>query len=879
MRNTTLKLIIGLGLLATMTQAVVLGIDFGSQYFKISLNAPRKQFLIVENTTSQRKTQNAISFYNGERQYDKDASNKQVRTPETSFVFLDKFLGALESDQEVFEVAKKYYEEYALSIDPERKTVLFELKKFQLSDPEEILILSIEEVVGMILLSAKRYAEKHSEIQNIRDCVISVPVNWSIRQRTALVQAARIASLAPIALIHDNTAAALHYGIHKLAENQTQTVLFYNIGATNIQSTLVDYSYVNNTSKFDTQTTIPVITVLADYGIKDVGGYAYDLTLAHYFADIIDNLPQRKGKPSFRTNRRGMVKLLKECNKAKEILSANKEMTFFSEGLLDGNDFRAQINRTVFEEKAESLLSQVTKPIEAILAKANKTIADIDVIELIGGGIRVPKIQQILSEYLQGKELGFHMNGDESTALGAAFHAANYSASFRVKKIFLNDGYNFDIRIDISDTQQDNNSTEVDADYQPYNKTYNLYPAKTRFNTRKTISLKHDRDITIDVYAQYPEGNSLKLAQYNITNITEIQQKELYKEAGKPKLQLTFELGSINTIELVDAVAQLNITQTVEVEEVKQAEPLPTLTDGEENDGENDEQQAKKETQTPTVEKKLKQKSRIVNLELDIYERYPLFRLLNQTQVEASVAKLRKFDSHEEKIKRLASEKNALESFIYQIRDLVDDSNFQKFSVESERKEALELAEQNNEWLEGDDSFNAVYEDYKQRLTAMRNVVKPIQKRMEEYNKRPQALNNTLNKITDFASKVSKLNKTMSWVTDEQKLPIVKLLNQTSSWLQEKIEAQDKLELHQDPAFTVLELEMKVNEIKREFDRIKRIKKPKEEKKEDKKDDKKDQKKDDKKEENKDDKKEEKKQEDKKEDKSQGDGNQKQTDL
>lgn len=127
------------------------------------------------------------------------------------------------------------------------------------------------------------------------------------------------------------------------------------------------------------------------------------------------------------------------------------------------------------------------------------------------------------------------MNGDESTALGAAFHAANYSASFRVKKMFLNDGYNFDVRIDISDLLKEN-TTDPESPYEPYNKTYNLYPAKSRFNTRKTISLRHDRDLTIDVFAQYSEGNSIMLAQYNITNITEISTKELYKDAGKPKI-------------------------------------------------------------------------------------------------------------------------------------------------------------------------------------------------------------------------------------------------------------------------------------------------------------------------------------------------------
>lgn len=324
--------------------------------------------------------------------YDKEASGKQSRNPETTFVFVDKFLGAISSDEPTFTIAKKYYEEYAMTFDSERDTVIFNLNRFKLSDPEENITLSVEEVVAMVLASAKKYAEKMAEISNIRDCVITVPTNWSLRQRLTLVQAAKIAGLSPLALIHDNTAAALHYSISKLADNSTATVLFYNIGATNIQASLVEYSYLNATKTTDTQKAIPVITILADHGIANFGGYAYDLAIANYFAKQIDAKPERKTKPSFLTNRRGMVKLLKECNKVKEILSANKQLPFFSEGLLEGNDFMSSISRTQFEEITAHLLAEITKPIDIILKRANKTIADIDDIELIGGGIRVPRI-------------------------------------------------------------------------------------------------------------------------------------------------------------------------------------------------------------------------------------------------------------------------------------------------------------------------------------------------------------------------------------------------------------------------------------------------------------------------------------------------------
>ena len=79
--------------------------------------------------------------------------------------------------------------------------------------------------------------------------------------------------------------------------------------------------------------------------------------------------------------------------------------------------------------------------------KANKTLKDVDRLEILGGVVRIPKIQQILNDYLNGVELGAHLNGDEAMALGAAFHAANLSHSFKVRPIWLYDGNNFEIEV------------------------------------------------------------------------------------------------------------------------------------------------------------------------------------------------------------------------------------------------------------------------------------------------------------------------------------------------------------------------------------------------------------------------------------------------
>lgn len=96
------------------------------------------------------------------------------------------------------------------------------------------------------------------------------------------------------------------------------------------------------------------------------------------------------------------------------------------------------------------MFDQLTKPIDKVLQIANKTISDISIVELIGGGIRIPKIQSTLNEYFGAIEVGTHLNSDESMALGAAFHAANQSHSFKVRPVHYYDGFSFDIGIEIS---------------------------------------------------------------------------------------------------------------------------------------------------------------------------------------------------------------------------------------------------------------------------------------------------------------------------------------------------------------------------------------------------------------------------------------------
>lgn len=131
--------------------------------------------------------------------------------------------------------------------------------------------------------------------------------------------------------------------------------MFYNLGATNLQVSVIEFNAVNKTKSAinsslnsTTRNTVESVRVLADYVIENVGGIEYDKVIANYFAEVIDARPSRKGKPSIKENKRTMRRITRECVKVKEILSANKQSLYSSEGLFDGLDFQATISRQVF---------------------------------------------------------------------------------------------------------------------------------------------------------------------------------------------------------------------------------------------------------------------------------------------------------------------------------------------------------------------------------------------------------------------------------------------------------------------------------------------------------------------------------------------------
>ena len=201
-----------------------------------------------------------------------------------------------------------------------------------------------------------------------------------------------------------------------------------------------------------------------------------------------------------------------------------------------------------------------------MLEKAGITIDQVDMVELIGGGIRIPKIQELLQEKLQKKDLGVHLNGDEAMCFGSAFIASNSSASFKVRKVFLTQHPVTPISIHITpvNATKVSSSSEVeetvsqDADSEDsqnstantqtsngiqYDRSYTLYKKTDYLGQRKTLNLNYDTNMKIDVYAgEDSEGEHL--ATFTVNGLDEIAASDLLKKENvtKPRVSLQFEL-------------------------------------------------------------------------------------------------------------------------------------------------------------------------------------------------------------------------------------------------------------------------------------------------------------------------------------------------
>jgi len=441
------------------------------------------------------------------------------------------------------------------------------------------MVYSAEELLAMVLEKAKSYAEMAAgDNKKIKEAVLTVPPYFTQAERKSLIQSAQLAGLKVLQLMNTNTATALNYGVFRrkdFSENATNHVLFYEMGSSATVATVVGYQLVKSKEKGYVETN-PQLMIKGVGFDRTLGGLEMQIRLKNYLTKLFAEKHGKDVKLIFKNNR-AMSKLFKEAGRLKKVLSANTEHLAQIENVMDDLDFKVMVKRSEFEELCSDILNEnIVQPVIDAIESSGVGLNEIDQIILFGGNTRVPKVQQVLLEYLKIKDLAKNINADEAAALGAAYQAAYLSKAFKVKRFDVKDANMYPIEIEFSrEIEQDDGEKKMKSVQRILFSRNNPYPQK------KVLTLtRHKDNFEFNInYANLSNlFNSKIIAQIGSLNISKVSLKNV-SQCLSTHSQANKEYKGIKSHFRMDESGVLNLDEIETVFEAKVEEVVENATE------------------------------------------------------------------------------------------------------------------------------------------------------------------------------------------------------------------------------------------------------------------------------------------------------------
>jgi len=379
-----------------MGKKTAIGIDLGTTYSCVGVFQHGK-VEIIANDQGNRTTPSYVAFTDSERLIG-DAAKNQVAMNPTNTIFDAKRLIGRQYQDSAVQADMKHWP-FKVSNAGGKPRLEVEYKSEEKS-------FTPEEISAMVLTKMKETAESYLG-QEVKDAVVTVPAYFNDSQRQATKDAGVIAGLNIIRIINEPTAAAIAYGLDKKKNEKESNVLIFDLGGGTF-----DVSILNIEGG--------IFEVKSTAGDTHLGGEDFDNRLVDHFVTEF----KRKHKKDISGNKRALRRLRTACERAKRTLSASAQANIEIDSLFEGIDFYTSITRARFEELCSDLFKGTLEPVEKALRDAKLDKASIDQIVLVGGSTRIPKIQKLLQDFFNGKELNKSINPDEAVAYGAAVQAA-----------------------------------------------------------------------------------------------------------------------------------------------------------------------------------------------------------------------------------------------------------------------------------------------------------------------------------------------------------------------------------------------------------------------------------------------------------------------
>jgi len=373
------------------------GIDLGTTYSCVGV-WQNERVEIIANDQGNRTTPSYVAFTDTERLIG-DAAKNQVAMNPINTVFDAKRLIGRRFSEPTVQADMKHWP-FKVKCKGDDKPIIEVQYKGETKD------FLPEEISSMVLTKMKETAENYLG-KKVAKAVVTVPAYFNDSQRQATKDAGAIAGLEVLRIINEPTAAAIAYGLDKVSEGKERNVLIFDLGGGTFDVSLL---------------TIDggIFEVKATAGDTHLGGEDFDNRMVNHFVEEF----KRKYKKDMSSNPRALRRLRTACERAKRALSAAAQTTVEIDSLYEGIDFYTSITRARFEELNADLFRSCMAPVEKVLQDSKLDKRSVHEVVLVGGSTRIPKVQQLVSDFFNGKELNRSINPDEAVAYGAAVQAS-----------------------------------------------------------------------------------------------------------------------------------------------------------------------------------------------------------------------------------------------------------------------------------------------------------------------------------------------------------------------------------------------------------------------------------------------------------------------
>eukprot|EP01068_Selenidium_serpulae_P011788 Selendium_serpulae@DN5724_c0_g1_i4.p1 len=381
-----------------MSDGPAIGVDLGTTYSCVGV-WKNDTVEVIANDQGNRTTPSYVAFTDTERLIGDAAKNQVARNPENTVFDAKRLIGRKFGDSSVKEDMRHW--PFKVKAGAGDKPLI------EVKVSGENKSFNPEEISAMVLSKMKETAENYLG-KTIKNAVITVPAYFNDSQRQATKDAGTIAGLTVMRIINEPTAAAIAYGLDKKGRTGETNVLIFDLGGGTFDVSLL---------------TIEdgIFEVKATAGDTHLGGEDFDNRVVDNC--VADFKRKNKGK-DLSTNSRALRRLRTQCERAKRTLSSSTQATIEIDSIFEGIDYTFTLTRARFDELNMDYFRNTLSPVERVLKDSGVDKKSVNEVVLVGGSTRIPKIQDLIQEFFNGKEPCKSINPDEAVAYGAAVQAA-----------------------------------------------------------------------------------------------------------------------------------------------------------------------------------------------------------------------------------------------------------------------------------------------------------------------------------------------------------------------------------------------------------------------------------------------------------------------